>query len=124
MSMKYFTLSAICVLAFGMLLALSGATDLAPGYQQQKTVLTDPGSSYRPSHDKPTPAVNAELPLTPPRSNVATTVLPSWKKAHVRDKATFMGIVKRISSSARLKAVGLLFVVGWVLLSVKTLSSG
>jgi len=122
MPTKYFTLSAVCALAFGMLLALSGTTDLAPEFRLEKTATIAPEGPYYPSRDAPDPLLKAAPRATVLKSKATTKVIPEWSKPHMEHKNSLWGIVKKVSNNVTLRIVGLLFVAGWVLLSIRMLS--
>ena len=122
MHTKYFTLSAVCALAFGMLLALSGTTDLAPEFEPAKAAAFNLEGPYHPSHDKPSPLLKADHHSPAPKNRTSTIAVPNWNRPHVEEENSLLGILKKISGSTKLRIVGLLFVVAWVLLSIKMLS--
>ena len=109
MSMKFFTLSALCVLLFCMLLALSGTTDL-PGQREF-------GSGLNPVAPKP-PMGNQDPGTTPPRFQR----VQDWSETRSSGTSGIEAI-HEISKSPEVRLIGLFFIVGWIFLSFKLLST-
>ncbi len=111
MSMKYFTLSALCVLVFCMLLALSGTTDI-------------------PDKDSKTPAPHQHDPLNPFIRNLGDSPshahqLQDWfePKNHPSPILAGLETLDGMIQSRALRLMGALLIVGWVLASYKILTS-
>jgi hypothetical protein len=109
MSMRYFTLSAVCMLIFCMLLALSGTTDFPgghPGMASQSGLVPSPPISNHPGKG----AVMASLyPLAGGED-------PSV--GGKRDEAAAAGVARHYL----LLLLGAAFIAGWILLSFRLLS--
>ncbi len=112
MSMKYFTLSALCVLICCMLFALSGTTDLQANHPQ---IIAQSGISVSPQ------IMNEIKKREQKHSN---HVLQQWQpgageKHTIREEA-----IKRENNHRRLiRLFGIFFVAGWIFLSFKLLST-
>lgn len=109
MSMRYFTLSAVCMLVFCMLLALSGTTDSPgehPGIASESGVVSPPPASREPAKGA---AMASVYPLRygeePPAGGESGRV----------DMAT-------VPRDHRLLLLGAGFILAWVLLSFRLLA--
>ena len=109
MSMKYFTLSAVCMLIFCMLLALSGTTDLPGGHSG---AVSHSGIAH-PTHDRNSPGKGQALASV---YRLAEDSEPQAEKDH---RATIMVGAGR---SRPLFLLGVVFIAGWVLLSFRLFS--
>jgi hypothetical protein len=108
MSMKYFTLSAVCMLIFCMLLALSGTTDF-PGNRPE--IVPSSGLSP-PSPELNQPGKGQALASAYPapqdlQSQADTDDRPAAVEDPTRNRPVFL--------------VGVVFIAGWVLLSFRLL---
>jgi len=106
MSMRYFTLSAVCMLIFCMLLALSGTTDF-------------PGT---PPEIVPPPAA----PVLNPSGvgEAAASVYPLPEDSDSDARADGKGLTgEGVTGSQSLLLLGFVFVLAWVLLSFRLLSN-
>ena len=112
MPMKYFTLSAICVLIYCLLLVLSGI----PGaYEEQsrtvsKLQMGSPKSLPTPA-DSSRYAPAAISPADPAKG------LTDWMGAELEQKKAGDGTYGR-----QVRTIGLLFILGWVFISFKLLT--
>ena len=107
MSMKFFTLSAVCMLIFCMLLALSGTTDFPGGHPEiaSRSGLVSPVQS-QPAEVEAMVSVDP-LPARPePQSNTESG----------------MGTTGGVARHGHLLVLGAVFIVGWILLSFRLLS--
>ena len=110
MSMRYFTLSAVCMLIFCMLLALSGTTDF-PGTHHEivppsGAASTAPG----PSHSGVAEAMASVVPLPE----------DSEPHAGTGSRGTMGGSV---AGNRPLLLLGFVLVVAWILLSFRLFSN-
>ena len=107
MSMRYFTLSAVCMLIFCMLLALSGTTDF-PGSRRE---FVSPSGS----------AVTAPGPTHPGTGEAMASVvpLPEDSEPHAREGISRGARQEGVACSRPLLFLGVFFVAAWVLLSLK-----
>ncbi len=111
MSMRYFTLSAVCMLIFCMLLALSGTTDF-PG--EYRGMVSPPGASATHS---------GETQLGEKKSAASAALVPiDYGPAARRDRIEEAERGK-IAGSRSLLYLGILLVAVWVLLSFRLLSN-
>lgn len=123
MSMKYFTLSAVCVLVFGMLLALSAVTDLSGGsfgpFSPDHLVSgADSGASHQ------TLASAAELARVRIDSEAPLPRIADWNSEELGKPAPDPAPpAEKPEAETGLRFVGLLFIIGWVFLSSKLLST-
>lgn len=110
MSMKFFTLSALCVLMFCMLLALSGTTDINVKEARSSIAKQNdyPGSNFR--IDSKNSAIHYGLPDCPGSKNHPVTV-------------TGMETLDGIIQSKVVRLVGALLIIGWIFASFKILFS-
>jgi len=112
MSMKFFTLSAVCVLIYCLLLALSGI----PGvYEEQSHVV----AKLRMGNQE-----SLSAPADPPRFTAAAVSsidpakgLSDWVGAGPDQRDEGNGDYGR-----QVRTIGLLFIVGWVFISFKLLT--
>lgn len=109
MSMKFFTLSAVCVLVFCMLLALSGTADLS-GQSELASSLSL--TSSRPQLDE---AGRASVHPRAPR-------ISDWSETY-SPLTSGMAIIREITQNRLIRLVGVLFLIGWIFLSFKLLST-
>ena len=109
MTMRYFTLSAVCMLVFCMLLALSGTTDFPPPPGEMVPPADTAPSAPGPIHSAVGEAVASVFPL-PENSEPQTGVEGS--------RMTGLGV----PGNRPLLFLGVLLVVAWVLLSFRLLS--
>jgi hypothetical protein len=108
MSMRYFTLSAVCMLVFSMLLALSGTTDF-PGARQEAG---SPSGSAFTAPDLDPPATGESMATVVP--------LPEDSKPQAAETVSAGDAVNGGWAHNRpLLFLGALFVAAWVLLSFK-----
>ena len=108
MSMKFFTLSAVCMLIFCMLLALSGTTDFPGGHPE---IASRSGLvSSSPSQPGPAEAKASVCPL-PAR--------PDPQSETETGMGTTGGGVAR---HGHLLLLGAVFIIGWILLSFRLFS--
>ncbi|MEW6443133.1 MAG: hypothetical protein AB1640_19520 [bacterium] len=106
MSTKFFTLSAVCVLVLCMLLSLSGTTDFPEsGTSASDVVAPGPASQEQPSGGAPAPKYRIQ----------------EWPEGQ-NPGSSGMEAIQEISHSRQLRLLGLLFIVGWIVLSFKLLS--
>lgn len=109
MSMKYFTLSAVCTLVFCMLIALSGTTDFPEDRAEWIR-------AYRTTNA--TKIHGSDAPGAPP----AARALMDWsEQGDVVQEG--VGGVGDADQGRQVKLFGVLFILGWVFLSVRLLSS-
>lgn len=107
MSMKYFTLSAVCMLVFCMLLALSGTTDF-PGPHPE---ISSPEGFVSPPSDAGQPGTRDELGSLYPAAG-------SESLADTERGAAAPGTAAR---QHRLLLFGALLIMGWILVSFRIL---
>lgn len=108
--MKFFTVTAVCVLVFCMLLALSGTTDL-------------------PEQNPPSPS-SAELLSSSADATAGPTVarppthrpLAEWSQDS-RALPSGLAALREISRNRQIRLIGLFFIAGWIFLSFKLLST-
>jgi len=109
MSMKYFTLSAVCMLIFCMLLALSGTTDFPGGHPEigsQSGLVSPPPVPSQPVNGEAIAPVHP-LPARPePRGNTESGT----------------GTTGGAARHGQLFLLGTVFIVAWILLSFRLLS--
>jgi len=109
MSRKFFTLSAVCMLIFCMLLALSGTTDFPAGHPEiasRSGLVSPPPVPSQPAKGEAMVSVDP-LPARPePQSNTESG----------------MGTTGGVSRHGHLLVLGTVFIVGWILLSFRLLS--
>ena len=110
--MKYFTLSALCVLICCMLFALSGTTDLPTNHRQmvaQTTLTTSPLMIKELQKQKHAPS-----------DNRIQTWLPETEEKHtIMEEA----IIRENKHRLFMRLFGILFIAGWIFLSFKLLST-
>lgn len=109
-SMKFFTATAVCVLVFCLLLALSGTSDLP----QQSPPSPSPAHLSASSSD---PAAGPAVARP-----TAHRRLPEWTEEH-RPLPSGLVAVREISRNRQIRLIGLLFIAGWIFLSFKLLST-
>ena len=112
MSMKYFTLSSVCVLIFGLLLALSGVVD-TPVYKTElatdkNELFTQPAPPYTPVADE------GEI--------IVVNSPPEWGTAMAGENSSERDGLEKVGNSLKFRMVGICFVIGWILFSFKFLS--
>jgi hypothetical protein len=109
MSMKYFTLSAVCMLIFCMLLSLSGTTDFPGGHPEiasRSGLVSPPAVPSQPGNGEGI-ASGHPLPARPePRGNTESGT----------------GTMGGVARHGHLLLLGAVFIVGWILLSFRLLS--
>jgi len=110
MSMKFFTATAVCVLVFCLLLALSGTTDLPPQNAPSPS-FTSPST---PSHEATT-ASGVARPTAARR-------LTEWTEEN-RSLPSGLATLREISRNRQIRLIGLFFIAGWIFLSFKLLSA-
>ena len=109
MSMKYFTLSAVCMLIFCMLLALSGTTDFPGGHLE---------IASRSGLVSPPP-----VPSQPEQGDATAPVQPPPARPEPQgDTEGGLGTTGGVARHGHLLLLGAVFIVGWVLLSFRLLS--
>ena len=109
MSMRYFTLSAVCMLIFCMLLALSGTTDFPGGH---------PGMASQPGHVS-APPVSSQPGSEPAMASVCLLS----ERVEASAGAELDGAAEAAAGrQSRLLILGAGFILGWILLSFKLLS--
>ncbi len=108
--MKFFTVTAVCVLVFCLLLALSGTTDLS----QQNAA---PPSSAGLSASAPDTAAGQAVARPAPRRP-----LPEWSEES-RALPSGLAALREISRNRQIRLIGLFFIAGWIFLSFKLLST-
>jgi len=109
MSMKFFTLSAVCMLIFCMLLALSGTTDF-PG--------AHPEIASRSGLVSPPP-----VPSQPAQGEGMASVHPLPARPEPQGNAeSGMGTTGGVTHHGHLLLLGAVFISGWILLSFRLLS--
>ena len=105
MSMRYFTLSAVCMLVFCMLLALSGTTDF-PGPPRETLSQSGTGSAASgPTHSGVGEAMASVYPLPDDSATHDVTGMP--RGGTLRNRPLLL--------------LGFLLVAAWVLLSFRLL---
>jgi hypothetical protein len=111
--MKYFTLSALCVLTFCMLLALSGTTDITEREGRQ-TLGKQVGPLSTNFCNDSENAAHSPHPY----------VLPGWSESKSHP-ATITGLetLDGIIQSRTLRVIGALLLIGWIYISYKIFSS-
>jgi hypothetical protein len=109
MSMKFFTLSAVCMLIFCMLLALSGTTDFPGGHPEiaSRSGLVSP------------PPVSSQLEKGEARASVHS---PPARPEPQGNTESGMGTTGSVARHGHLLLLGAVFIVGWILLSFRLLS--
>lgn len=108
--MKFFTATAVCVLVFCLLLALSGTTDLPPqsATSQSSTSLSSP---------------SPEITTGPAVAGPATARrLTEWTEEN-RSLPSGLAALREISRNRQIRLIGLFFIAGWIFLSFKLLSA-
>jgi hypothetical protein len=109
MSMKFFTLSAVCMLIFCMLLALSGTTDFPGDHSEiasRSGLVSPPPVPSHPGKGEAMASVHP-LPVRPdPPGNTESC----------------MGTRGGAARHGHLLLLGAVFIVGWILLSFRLLS--
>lgn len=114
MSMKIFTLSALCVLVFGLMIALSGITD-DPGLTERRTAPADLQEGDR---------LLASLWDPPQSAGTAYEEVRDWDGHTERSTAPASARPNTGGTADRpIRLVGLVFIVLWVFVSVKLLSA-
>ena len=109
MSMKYFTLSALCMLIFCMLLALSGTTDFPgehPEIGSQSGLVSPARLTGQPANGE---AIASAHPLP---------VRPEPRGSTEGGTGTMGGVARH----GHLLLLGAVFIVAWILLSFRLLS--
>jgi len=116
MSMKAFTLSAICVLVYCFMMVLTGITDLA---QESSGTLNKLSLGNRKTAPEINNGQSPGVSTTPGASRDLPTFRDDWKEAGVdegRSEDNGRDYARRV------RAFGILFVLGWVFVSFKLLS--
>jgi len=110
--MKIFTLSAVCVLVYGLLIALSGTTSL-PGSLDERAFLTPEDRQAA-----VTAAYRAGDPLP-----VATASIQDWNRPARAARASDSQSAEALEAGSRpIRLFGILFILVWIWVSVKLLS--
>ena len=111
--MKLFTLSAVCVLIYGLMIALSGITNFSP-INQEKEFLKRPaqvntGEVYR----------DIDNPVSKPPA------VQDWNHNKKENRSGDEGSLKErlFSGNKVVRIIGILFILGWIALSIKLLAS-
>ena len=112
MSMKYFTLSSVCVLIFGLLLALSGVVD-TPVY---KTELPTDKNVLALQHAFPDSLIAGE------GGSTVVNALPEWGTVMAGEIRTEREGLEGVGNSFKFRMAGIFFVIGWIFFSLKFLS--
>lgn len=111
MPMKTFTLSAVCVLIYCMLLAVNGTTDLL----QEKDDVTERLSlgAYHGSEQDDSKTFRVAF-----ASGDHSSALQDWKGRAQQD-----AVQKEPDYNQRIRNLGILFIGGWIFISFKLLFS-
>lgn len=112
MSMKYFTLSALCVLLFCMFLALSGTTDITENANRPTLGAPDSSGTHTPAHDSGNGALSSHL-----------YVVQDWPTENHTAAITGLGTLDRIIRSKMVRLIGAVLITGWVFAGYKFISS-
>ena len=112
MSMKFFTLSAVCVLVYCFMMVLTGITDLGQEDLKPVTKLSL-GNRKTVELSKDTPGATAVL-----ASGDLASSLEEWGTPGPEDKTDGGRDYAR-----QIRSFGILFILGWVFISFKLLSS-
>ena len=111
MSMKFFTLSAICVLVYCLLLALSGVSGLneaeLDGWEKlrlgnQRSLAVDPK--------------NSSIETATSKSESPVQLLDEWKGVNAETRKA-----NDRNYGRQVRTFGILFILGWVVISFKLL---
>ena len=113
MHMKFFTLTAVCVLIFGLMIVLGGITTI-PGTVQEREYNGHQGKSkeIRETRDQSNPgATSPGFSEIDPRGNRAPVIACETAK-----ETSFF-------QNRHIRILGMLFILGWIIVSVRLISA-
>ncbi len=112
MSMKIFTLSAVCVLVYGLMIALSGTTSF-PGYTEERSFL-----SPEERREVVTAAYRADEPAV-----MGSPSIQDWNRSVNEYGLTNAGSTEIAETDGRpIRLFGIIFILVWIWVSVRLLS--
>ena len=114
MSMKFFTLSSVCVMVFCMLLAVSGTTDLSRHEKVFYGQMDSGTSSFAPGRTEDARVIHVSPSSSEPSVGLAAEMEGAQKEHKDPHQVDF---------NRQVRIFGLLLVLAWVFISVKLLSS-